>query len=392
MAYKFQLGKMTTQEVSSGAGANIKLLDGDFTAADGSTTGEITAVDLDAATLTAGTNLVLEHASKGLIITGASATTDAVHVKGTQDAGEELITMHAQSVNRAQMFVRRRDAANDGQEVIELGASDGTNDVATADDGFVLLRNSGSAITISLEATNGDAVLTSMSVQNTTNAKTINVGGNFTATGNFVQTGANSKLIEVDTTNKVINGDSLTVNDEYDGSSFNSGETKGGFSVHGAAKVLLKKATLASQANTKHIAFTADDGSTLLSLEAASFVGDGQHLTAVDPNGSAYSSTLNTISGNSGTLVKSQLNVIHGNPSGVCTLTLPKADTLSNGDVIKVLNFRHDASSSNKLTIQRSADNTDSIDGVNSFDVSSGEAVVSIVVIDNAGSGKFMLM
>ena len=91
-------------------------------------------------------------------------------------------------------------------------------------------------------------------------------------------------------------------------------------------------------------------------------------------------------------LAKSQLNVIHGNPSGVCTLTLPKADTLSNGDVIKVLNFRHDASSSNKLTIQRSADNTDSIDGVNSFDVSSGEAVVSIVVIDNAGSGKFMLM
>ena len=397
MAYKFQLGKMSTQSNGS-----IKMIDGNFTVADGGS-GEITAVNVEAkevsgagGTVSVGDKLTVSHPDSGLIVSNASAGTDRITIASSMNSGHELVSVFADSNARAQLIVRRRDGGDGASnEMILTGPSDGSGaNLGAANHGFLQMKTSAGATPIKFEGETGDAELSSITLAGTTASSVLRIDGNLVSTGNLNQTG-NVSLVEVDSTVKRVAGQMLTVNDSYDGSTFNNNTSKGGFSIHGTAQMILKKQDRSipgggTDSAIKAIEFLNNAGNAALTLEADKFFGDGSKLLNVDANGNKYSPTLNLITNASDNLVAGQLNVVHSNPGGACTLTLPAANTLAVGTAIKVINLRHDASATNKLTIQRTG--SDTIDGATSFDVSSGEAVISMVVVDDSGTGKYMIM
>ena len=93
MAYKFQLGKMTT--LSNGS---IVMVDGNFTAANGAGTADVQCAHLLAesdggtdGTLTVGGNLDIANAAEGVSIGAAIGTTgdpSGLYVRGTMEAGQ----------------------------------------------------------------------------------------------------------------------------------------------------------------------------------------------------------------------------------------------------------------------------------------------------------------
>jgi hypothetical protein len=261
-----------------------------------------------------------------------------------------------------------------------------------ADHGFLQLGLNDGSKPIRFDGNSGDAVLTSMTLAAVA-GQTINVGGNLVASTTLAQTGANSTLFEVDSSTAQVAGLSLTVADGYDGTTYDNDQTKGGFLIQNTAQMILKKqnrARVGGDDNAVSAIEFLSSGGSVRKLEASSFIGESK-LVNVDANAVGYSPTLSTITAGTGNALKNQLNVIAGTHNGTVTVTIPAASSLALGQTVKIINLRANASSTNKVVIARSA--SDTFDGETSFEIHSGEAVVTLVCVNTANpAGKYMIM
>lgn len=131
-----------------------------------------------------------------------------------------------------------------------------------------------------------------------------------------------------------------------------------------------------------------------MNLIVEQLIGDGSLLSNV-PNvipANQYSSNITFLGDANGNL-QTGINVIKVDSGGLTanrTYTLPAVNTLTEGDVFRIVNLVTNAGETRKSIIAAPSGAT--IDGVASIELASVEASVDIVYYDNGGSGKFCVL